>query len=328
MRLAIVGMIVWSATAFAAPGPLAGVHAKLDCVQCHDNGNPASSPAKCLHCHAAVGTSRSLHASPIVADSTCGTCHADHRGQSADISGWPAVGGIDHFDHAASGYRLVGSHAGVSCAKCHSGPGVRFTGLVRDCGSCHHSPHPDTKFFHRACETCHSPMVKSLSLAVVDHSVYPLGKHVGPKVACDGCHTAASGAGPADITCERCHATASRHGERFKGRACTECHRAATSWTPNSFNHTTTKFRLSFRHAELRCRDCHRGKDPAEFERLPTDTKCIGCHAHRNVHADATHPAGRYRDDQCTQCHLNPGPLPKRPFVAEVHGVNGTYPLV
>jgi hypothetical protein len=117
------------------------------------------------------------------------------------------------------------------------------------------------------------------------------------------------------------------------------------------FNHAkNTRFKLAFKHAELACRECHRGDNPSDFEdfRDLIDGKgrvsCMGCHAHKKVHADPAHPGGMYKDHavcvpgnkkscECLECHMNPGDPTIRKgkdneMADKAHGAGGTFPLV
>lgn len=62
-------------------------------------------------------------------------------------------------------------------------------------------------------------------------------------------------------------------------------------------------WQLTGAHAQITCRMCHRGTIPADFERFADGTKCMSCHDHAKVHADADHPNGKFRDADCTKCH-------------------------
>lgn len=96
-----VGWCAWAAVdarRHVSPGPLTAVHATWDhdCNACHAPFTPivdatflsgeqsrAAGDAKCLPCHRVAGH----HAREIAAEvGSCGSCHSDHRGRSADIT--------------------------------------------------------------------------------------------------------------------------------------------------------------------------------------------------------------------------------------------------
>jgi hypothetical protein len=291
--------------------PLRGAHRASPCERCHtvanDHGVPTylGAEARCASCHA-----QDLHRF-VNREISCERCHFE--------DGWmPAKPRLD-FDHdnrADARMFLGAAHAAVACATCH--PANRF-GLGSTepdrCDTCHASPHAG-HLFQRECTQCHSPTVSAFDdLRVFDHAertAFDLGGH--DKMACATCHPASLGTKKPSGACEPCHARDSRHGTRFKAfgapprcAACHSVHSESTPkaiWRPNRFDHGKTKFPLDGAHAMLSCRDCHRGTDPSTFERFTSKQRCIGCHAHTNVHDN------RYADGQCLMCHVRPGRTP------------------
>jgi hypothetical protein len=295
--------------------------------------------APCDRCH----TRRDRQGLPVYigTDRLCGACHArqphgfDPKRRDLfacdrchNQAAWkPPLSALrfNHDDRKDTHYALGKAHATVACAKCH--PNALFdlpAGTSARCESCHpnKSPHKASSFGSRPCEECHSTVTwKTVSY---DHG-FDLGAHKrSPAVTCYSCHP--NTRVPA-IECERCHAKDSRHGARFAafGRPaphCATCH-PMTSWKPNAFDHRQTKFPLTHKHATLRCRDCHRGSQPDQFEKLGIGSACTGCHAHAIVHD------GKYPDTDCLKCHgpmwaTPPGPTGLLP----IHGPTGAFPLV
>lgn len=207
------------------------------------------------------------------------------------------------FDHSFA--PLVGAHAGVGCASCHL---FRFVPPAFDrCETCHASTHTGL-YAGRECTACHAP-TRAFARATFEHPRFTLGAGHA-KVACAACHASTDKAPTS--TCESCHAD--RHAGRFKGLRCDACHSPAFTastpravWRPNQFDHLKlAKLALTYEHAEISCRDCHRGADPAEFERFSTPS-CVGCHAHRAVHDR------KYKDGDCSRCHMHPGEICRHP---------------
>lgn len=329
--------------------PLNGKHASTDCNECHKARNKQG-----LRVY--MGTDR-----------LCGSsgCHANdqpHKFERKDMlacerchneSVWkPQKKNPDfnHDDRKDAGMPILGSHKDVQCSKCH--PKAVFNLPFADpdsCGNsgCHQSPHTNHLFNAKPCEWCHSPTFKTLKqqynrdMPFFDHSErtkFDLGAH--KRLKCYDCHTKQLGESKPNGSCEVCHAKDNKHGDRFAAFGkpqpkCNVCH-PTTGWKPNAFNHASrTQFPLKFKHAEQTCRNCHRGKGPTDFERFAFDpnTQCMSCHAHAKVHADADNPNGKYKNDQCLKCHLNPGDPTIRQgkdnkIVADVHGIAGTFPLV
>src|ERR1044071_7360272 len=165
------------------------------------------------------------------------------------------------------------------------------------------------------------------------------------------------GEGKPSVACELCHAKDSHHQDRFKEFGspprCGTCHPSGgPKFVPSAFNHgTRTRFKLEFKHAEVACRQCHRGGNPSDFENFQGlidkqgKVDCIGCHAHKKVHADPDHPDGKYKGHatctpgnkdscKCLSCHMHPGDPTIRKgkdnqIVDDAHNkVHGTFPLI
>ncbi len=109
-----------------SPGELGSFHADLEgltnCTKCHTKGEGLPN-ASCtaVGCHpgiaAAQALKKGLHGG--VADQQCVKCHKDHKGR-----GYRGTeGDIKKFDHATTGYKLLGKHSSTDCVKCHTGQG-------------------------------------------------------------------------------------------------------------------------------------------------------------------------------------------------------------
>jgi len=308
-----------------SPGKLAAAHADLEgvrhCTGCHELGQRGVSDAKCLACHtplaARIRARKGYHAT--VADRGCASCHKDHLGRDAELVRFDTAA----FDHATTGYRLEGKHAGVECRSCHkpefvADPGVRafksrhgtlattYLGLGTTCVGCHRGDDPHHgQFAGRACSSCHGTGGWKEAPGF-DHSDtrYPLrGRHAD--VACGKCHRTgrdASGTwvrytGLAFSACTSCHADP-HHGAM--GGTCTSCHSTA-GWTrvnrsamESDFDHATTGFPLEGRHAELSCASCHvPGTAPDTAIRMTWRA------------ADRGRPYPPPLADRCSSCHLD-----------------------
>jgi hypothetical protein len=243
------------------------------------------------------------------------------------------------FDDLAD-WKLSGKHASVACDDCHKArnpQGLRtFIGTSTACVACHANDQPHQLDPARAdCARCHTEAawkpVKQL-LAFDHNSPFDAQVSIGAahaNVECVKCHPRSVFVSklPDPGACERCHAARSRHGTRFdafgKPPACATCHSA--TWRPSGFDHVRhTKF--SLRHHDVTaCRDCHRGANPADFERLdPKQVTCGGCHRHPSnlVHN------GKYTNAQCLQCHNSSTPPRSTPMLTLIHGPKSPFPLV
>ncbi len=177
---------------------------------------------------------------------TCASCHDDvHLGQvGRECQTCHSVAkpkfGVVGFDHSKTSYPLTGSHAAVTCVKCHkkesgtypagTGTAVRFK-VAKDCRGCHEDVHLGQ--FKNSCETCHSTRTfKFTSYTHLNRSLsrFFVGRHV--KAACAACHkpvtaTFPLGRGTAvrfnlDNKCVACHQDVHRGS---LGPNCIECHR-------------------------------------------------------------------------------------------------------
>jgi hypothetical protein len=309
---------------------LKGKHAAIDCAACHKNQNRQGLKLY------------------LGEDRLCGSCHKDdqpHKFERRDMmecarchgeSVWKPGRSSPDFDHdnrQDALMPLVGSHEDVSCGKCH--PRSVFN-LPQDkpdfCGNCHKSPHDGHLFGKKDCQWCHSPAYGSNDTFKFDHDAktkFDLGTSHS-KLDCYGCHSKKMGEKKPGGACEAsgCHADDNKHGERFaqfgSPPACAVCH-PSSIWKPTAFQHgARTGFELKARHAEVACRSCHRGKGPADFEKLPPRNKCMSCHQHKNAHK------GEYRDSKCLACHVQPGDIhvDRKRSAAENHGPLSEFPLI
>lgn len=273
---------------------LEGAHVRASCEGCHRTRSFLGADRRCASCHAAQP--HGFERPELLA---CNRCHT--------TTAWSPTMRVLDFDHdRETRMPIAGAHGKLACARCH--PANRFALQLAEparCESCHQAPHAAKPYAARACATCHQPASFAL-IAKFEHARFEAGaSHRG--LACASCHTDALGGRLPAAACESCHAAKSPHAARFKAfgtpARCGTCHAPTTvgTWKPNRFDHRP--WRLDRFHSSSTCRDCHRGATPTDFERLPPGTSCLGCHVHRNVHADDTHPNGRFSNAQCMQCH-------------------------
>ena len=114
--------------------------------------------------------------------------------------------------------------------------------------------------------------------AAFDHnlSTFKLtGKH--STVACTGCHIDNIFQGtPTD--CFTCHQKDDKHKGQF-GTNCATCH-STSGWSPATFDHNLSTFKLTGKHITIACESCHINND---FKGTPTD--CYSCHAANDTHS-------------------------------------------
>jgi hypothetical protein len=279
--------------------PLLAAHASLDCTACHRNQQPyqyATTPAECGKCHLPtyLATTRPNHVQSGFSQ-RCEDCH------SITSPTWLGA----RFSHPAT-FPLAGGHAGVTCARCHSG-GV-YTGLSTDCYSCHRkdyqrtsNPNHSSSGFPTQCDRCHT--INAWRPAKFDHGAtrFPLtGAHAS--VDCAKCHQGGRYTGtPTD--CYACHqanyaaTTNPNHAAGHFSTQCQNCHNTG-AWKPANFDHNTTRFPLTGAHTRVDCARCHVG---GRYAGTPTD--CYACHqANYTATTNPNHVASGF-PTQCQTCH-------------------------
>ncbi len=130
--------------------PLRGLHAKVQCQECHTDLVFMNAGKQCQDCHADIHRRKN--------GAQCDLCHRD--------SGWQVSthNVNEHMDR----FPLIGAHAAVDCYSCHKvgtvGPFNR-QGLSTECVSCHlddfrktKSPNHQAQGFSMDCLQCHSIM--------------------------------------------------------------------------------------------------------------------------------------------------------------------------
>ena len=120
--------------------PLHGKHRELKCDSCHQGFLYKDRlDSQCFACHA----KDDYHKERLGPD--CGKCHTP--------AGWKGA----QFDHARTGFELLGKHAKIACVSCHRGPMNGPISMQTNCYSCHSKD--DIHFLTNGpqCETCHMP---------------------------------------------------------------------------------------------------------------------------------------------------------------------------
>lgn len=354
MRFVWFALLMFTGLSWAqlSPGDLSRYHAKLEglnnCTQCHELGEEVTA-AKCLTCHTAIqdriASGKGYHSSPEVKAERCAKCHGEHFGREFELVYWKE--GKEKFDHAKTGWPLIGAHANQKCAACHGNVKVygnpellgklapntnlerTYLGLLTDCASCHADEHGDQ--LANNCEQCHNSEKWSPAPSFShDKSKFPLtGKHAN--VECAKCHKsepdplATSTAKLVDkqrptertkftgldyASCKSCHKDA--HEGKF-GPNCSGCHTTenfAVAQMAKDFDHNKTGFALTGMHVGRDCIKCHTsGKmtDPVAH------AACKDCHKdeHRGQFA------ARADGGACESCHDVNGFVPAHYGIAE-----------
>jgi hypothetical protein len=133
-----------------------------------------------------------------------------------------------------------------------------------------------------ACGACHEGRARRSTWEAAD-AVAPARTYLGLATSCTACH--------ADV----------HRGTRMAVRRCPACH-TFEAWSPAPrFDHASTRFPLTGRHAALACARCHavEAGPPGQGDRPGAQPRnCAGCH--QDVHQ------GRF-GNACASCHSTAG---------------------
>ncbi len=281
--------------------PLDGRHAPLaaTCASCHKTRSFLGVSTSCASCHT------DAHKGSLGAK--CETCHSTKTAFKDVRQG---------FDHTKAAFQLDGAHQKVTCESCHKNQ--VFKGLpFAKCNDCHTDPH--TPKMTETCASCHT--AASWRTRRVDHArtKFPLlGKH--QTTACASCHVRpALQVTPKFDTCAACHQDP--HRGSFK-QTCSSCHNEQ-SFSKAPFDHATTPFPLTGRHAPATCVACHknltrvaartgRAAPAADIDFRGLKRDCATCHddTHKgDLGASCETCHGTERFAVATYAHRTPAPF-------------------
>ncbi|MFI5181067.1 MAG: hypothetical protein ACHQPI_06730, partial [Thermoanaerobaculia bacterium] len=283
--------------------PLTGAHGKVVCEKCHATKEYKGVRfALCSDCH------KDPHKKPL---GTCATCHTTESfrmiGAAAHETPATAAGSAPQaaapqvkFDHAKTGYALVGRHASVPCASCHRETATKVHLKYARCVDCHRDVHVGV-FKTADCSACHKET--GFKGGTFDHATktrFPLlGKHV--PLACAACHKAAAAAPgvPAarrDVDfrgarseCASCHADV--HKGQL-GATCATCHTADT-FRVETYKHPRSPEFFGGSHAPVACEKCH-GTDPSSGSVVLAGGRSVAVRKFTGV------------SFECAACHKDP----------------------
>lgn len=281
-----------------SPGQLTRWHRSLEgeqnCQKCHQEGKRIAK-TRCLDCHKELATrinaGRGLHGREY-RNRKCEQCHVEHQGRTAPLIKWPD-GGRDNFDHALTGWRLLGKHGETACNDCHTGRnesgGRTYLGLTNRCSSCHEDNHNGR--FGNNCAECHNERGwKQVNINEFDHTRtrFPLrGQH--QQLECHTCHgDPPQWKGLKFASCSDCHADP--HEGRL-GAGCKKCHSETGFDDRSRIRQNHPGVSLANGHGDVACATCH----GQALDRPPAvGNDCVNCHS--PVH-EANFGNG------CKQCH-------------------------
>jgi hypothetical protein len=276
--------------------PLVGVHATVDCNQCHTSESFQQFKLigiDCYICHndAYAATTQPNH---VLAGYSikCDECHAIFAKE------WKGSG----FNH--NFFPLTQGHALDECIKCHVNG--NYSNLSSDCLNCHQAdynattnPNHINAGYSTNCTMCHTT-APGWTPATFDHSKFPLTQ--GHSLTdCAKCHVNGNYANTSS-DCISCHqadynaTTNPNHANAGYSTNCTTCHTTAPGWTPATFDHS--KFPLTQGHSITDCAKCHVNGNYAN-----TSSDCISCHqTDYNATNNPSHSSLNF-STTCTECH-------------------------
>lgn len=303
------GLLYSSGPLNAQPGKMLGgvnSHAETggQCEACHTAPWDSTTMADlCINCHGDIAQQMqemvALHGAMYQTNPKleCRDCHPEHRGANAPLT--VMTGG--EFPHELLGFSLNGHRRTVqrepfTCADCHQNNISVFA--MDSCNACHRQMDPvftqaHTLSYGVACLDCHDGVDRfgrNFNHAVSQFRLE--GGH--QEVACVQCHVDARQlddfvTAPQD--CYACHRADDPHEARF-GMDCGACHTVA-GWTPATFDHNLSAFKLEGAHARVACEDCHQG---GVYQGVPNT--CYACHQQDDEHN------GQFGID-CAACHTS-----------------------
>lgn len=289
------------------PGQLTQAHAKYEseCKNCHARFDKTLQTQLCLDCHKEIAKDVNGHFGMHgrLADKTCHSCHAEHKGREARL----AVLDKTTFDHSHTDFQLKGAHkaATVKCSSCHLDK-VKYRDTPRLCNDCHKKD--DQEKGHKGslgtqCESCHSD--KNWKETSFDHEKTRFhlagGKHADVK--CADCHLDKNYT-KTPVDCVSCHKKDDQekgHKKRY-GTKCESCH-SDKGWKEIHFNHDSdTRYPLRARHGQVKCDSCHLPELGAIFHSA-ISTQCVACHKKD----DQTKGHKGELGEKCAACHNEKG---------------------
>ncbi|MFA9389572.1 MAG: hypothetical protein ACERKD_07180 [Prolixibacteraceae bacterium] len=268
---------------------LTGGHQKVEqCSACHDGSLTIANP-DCFSCHQTNYNDAPNHLSQVF-PTNCLQCHTTETWNQSN------------FDHSKTNFPLLGQHASVDCASCHTNG---FVGTESDCNSCHAenyqlatSPNHLAAGIPSTCEECHSPA--NWKPSSFNHSSTGFALTGGHQriEQCSVCHE--GDLTTANPDCFSCHQTqyngAPEHVSQSFPTNCVLCH-TTDNWLASNFDHSKTNFPLVGQHVSLDCASCHTNG----FTGTPDD--CNSCHSENYKSAQSPNHLAAGIPSTCEECH-------------------------
>jgi hypothetical protein len=283
--------------------PLGGQHATVRCEQCHTQLRQKTKSKSVFLATRSFQDCSPCHQSPHKKSFTTRACNSCHS-----AAGWH-VRQQGTFDHSRTSFTLTGQHVFLKCEQCHGSGSSRRLRLRHDqCMDCHSPYHSGLQASRNEndCAMCHTTAgfrPSNFTLARHASTSFPLsGAHIA--TLCSQCHVPdRSGRSTLKLDggrCVRCHADI--HRGQFSAimstGGCQSCHETG-AWKPALFDHATTAFPLTGKHAQTACAECHRPPPAATTVKYRgTASRCQSCH--EDSHGGQFMAGGETR---CQTCH-------------------------
>lgn len=261
--------------------PLEGMHAALDCKQCHKTSyTDPLNHAKCSSCH------KDEHHGQFTAENRASDCQDCHTVKGFNRSTYTLE------QHNNSGFKLEGAHMATPCFACHKkGDEWQFKTIGSTCTDCHDNEHKEVMSAsftdNNGCVNCHT--TNKWQEVTFDHSKTEFDlSGVHAKTDCAACHYAQNSSGVkeqrfADLTgdCLQCHKDEHRgQFEKYAEEGCEKCH-AFNNWEAVKFNHDNCRFKLEGEHKDVACAKCHTeeiSEEDSYTKYILNDIECATCH--------------------------------------------------
>jgi hypothetical protein len=318
-------------------GPVIGKMENFqDCVGCHkDVHKGAYAPTPCRSCHTYDGF-KIIKSAPVPQVAKTTAVDVPAITQSASKPFVPPSG----FDHATTGFPLVGKHQAVTCDNCHVGG--KFKGIGRACNSCHNDFHKGELGFE--CERCHSPLESFMDVEFNHNREAKFrldGAHL--RNQCNQCHWN-NKYKFGDFNCATCHTDVHKGAN---GTRCENCHTTSGFKQAKAGFHNFGSFRITGVHDKMDCVTCHNPKAPARARPMECSSchkdphmgslsqECSSCHGqiawlpstfrHNQTGFELS---GAHRFLSCDSCHVNRifGGLPNECMFCHLKDFNATLP--
>ena len=225
----------------------------------------------------------------------CQACHTP--------TSWKKLRFPFQFDHAETGYALIGNHKNANCLGCHTNLTFKYVGT--SCADCHIDVHRGALGFD--CQHCHTPNGWTFATNILqiheDRGFTLSGIHA--TLDCEACHRgqAETQFVGTSTTCKGCHLVAFETTVNPAHRAanfnleCETCHTPTTiTWKATQFQHVPIAI-LQGAHANLKCNDCHH----QQFK--GTSQQCNDCHHEKYLASRSPAHATFQFPTDCELCH-------------------------